>query len=118
MTNYDGGFDNENGNPIFQPELTGGDLSPQDAADWAAFCGAVVEAEEPLYNTWFENRWMRATEKIGGQGKTRAQSVVHATAKDGKIYIRCPTKIWAEMLRDQMSKLAGLSKRAFVVVGP
>ncbi len=111
-------YDNEIGEPIFQPELTGADLHGQNLMDWIAFCGSVVEAEEPLYNTWFENRWMRATEKIGGQGKTRAQSVVRASAKDGKIYIHCPTKIWADMLREQMPKLAGLSKRAFVVVWP
>lgn len=112
------GFDNTLGDPIFQPELTGAGLPGASLADWIAFCTAVVEADSAIYNTWFENRWMRADEKAGGLGMERAKCVVRATEHHGMICIRCPTKVGAGYLRDHMKELRGLSRRRFYVLGP
>lgn len=112
--------DNALGLPMFQPDLTGDQLPPTDQRDWIAFCEAVIAEDggEAIYNTWFENRWMRAEEKAGGQGKTRAQSVVRATLFGDTIIIHCPTKLWAEQLATHMRTLRGLSPRRFAIAGP
>jgi len=113
-------LDNENGDPIFQPELTGDGLRGQDLADWIDFCEAIVADPETAkyYGVWFENHWARASEKRGGSGKTRAQSTVKAEVHDGVIYIRCPTKVWADLLSDAMRQLRRLSRREFKVLAP
>lgn len=111
MTDLDQRKDNTLGNPIFEPELTGAKLVGDTFADWINFCTAVVTNEEAIYNTWFENRYYRAEHD-------RASSVVHAFEHNGMICIRCPSKVWAQYLRENMSKLRGYSGRAFWVLAP
>ena len=106
--------DNETGNPIFEPELTGRNLGPKAMMDWIAFCTKVQTLEEGLYSTWFENRYARKN------GWPRDKASVYATeAKNGAIIINCPSRLWAEKLLDHMGSLRGLfPKRNFIVVAP
>lgn len=104
-------YDNQRGEPMFEPYLTGDSLQGKALQDWVNFCTAVVQADEPLYNTWFENRYYRVEHE-------RAQSVVNATEHNGMICIRCPTKVWANELLGHMGKWRQLSGRKFWILAP
>jgi len=80
---------------LFNPQWTGQNLPARLQQGWGEFCAKIRDADRPLYNSYFENRWAKHNWPDG-------QHSISATWDGARIIVHCAGPHQAKRLNEDI----------------